>query len=125
MERRTGWGVVTSIAGGGAIAWIIGLSVPGAKLPAWPLVPLWAVFATGLTVLFVGIGPKGSLDKQIRRAIDARERIVQREMCEEQAIAEYERWLRPAREALHRHRPGYENRFMLADLIPPISAGQR
>jgi hypothetical protein len=115
---------VTTVAGGGVFGWIIGLSVPNAALPVWPIAPLGFVFVVGLLVLFVGIGPRGALDRQIRRGLEARDRIVEQEMDEQQAEAEYERWFRPARKVLHRHHPSYENRFMLADADSTSFSGQ-
>jgi len=51
-DHRSAWsgaaGVVATLAGGGAIAWLVAASTKGTELPTWPVFPFAAVAVVGL-----------------------------------------------------------------------------
>jgi hypothetical protein len=112
------------MAGAASVGWVIAAVSTDAGLPIWAAAIPGAVAVLVLGVMVFAPDARSAVQRTIRRGLELRDKIVRKGMDEREADALFRKWFRRARKTLRRHRPGFENRFMLAEGDRATLSGQ-
>lgn len=139
MDQRVAWstagGVVLTTSATNAVGWAIAAAAPGSHLSLVPVYVFSVMALLGLYMTFagllgfwplnrLGVSPADLLDDCIRAGIDARARIVYKELDDYGAATAAAAWFLDTANRLDKEFPAVSDEFRLAAGDETVYSGQ-